>query len=177
MKPELAGRIALTAATVCLATVGVTVGALAMPAVRTKIGLAPVMTPSYAPGDRIDLPASTYEASSYTVILFVRSDCGVCQRIKPWLTQLAATLQRQPAVRVVVVASGGHASDEVRYAAELGVGSERVFVVPSGALKLRSVPAFVLVDQRGAVRYSQEGAPRAQPDQVATAMTSLILPR
>jgi hypothetical protein len=177
MRPDFAGRMALTAAVACLVAVGVTLGALVMPAVRARMGLAPVPRPAYAVGDRIDVPASIYEGSSYTVILFARSSCGVCQQIKPWLAGLTASLQRQPSVQVVMVASGGRASDEVSYAADVGVSRQRVFQLAAGPHKLRSVPVLVLVDRGGVVRYSQEGMPRANRDQVVGTMTSLILPR
>ena len=174
MKSDLVGRIALAITVGCLVMVGLTVGALATPAGRARMGLAPAPAPSYAVGARIDVPASVYDASPYTVVLFARSDCGVCQQSKPWLAALTTALQRQSTVRVVMIASGEHLSDEVQYAADLGIGRDRVVPLAPRALKARLVPSLVLVDRQGVVRYSQEGVPRADQGTVLTAMRSHI---
>jgi hypothetical protein len=161
MKQETLGRIAIGLSAACVCLVGATIIVLVTPSIRATLGLTPSIQPGYVQGDRIDVPARVYESSPYTVIVFARSNCPVCQRVKPWLAQMTASVQRQTAARVVMVATNAGLDEEVAFGREIGLGQEQVVLLPSQALRVKLVPTVVLVDRRGEVLYSVEGAPES----------------
>ena len=147
------------AAVGCVASVAVTVYALAVPAAGARLGLALPSAEGYAVGTRIDVPASVYGGTPYTAILFADRNCGACQRLKPWLAGLATALQRQPQVRVVMVTTATRSADEVAYAAELGLARDAVVPLSLGTLRVRTWPTLVVTDRRGIVQYAHDGVP------------------
>lgn len=171
MSQDALGRSAVALAVTCVLLVGATFFALLTPSIRTTLGLTPRVSPAYARGDRIDVPPSIYESSAFTVVLFARSDCGVCQRVKPWLSEMRAAVEARPAVQVVMVAINARLDDEVEFAREIGLGRERVFPLTPQGLKARLTPTLVLVDRQGTVLFSIDGA---APDQTAGAIPTIV---
>ena len=53
-------RVAVGLVVGCLAVVLVTVAALAIPAIRTRLGLGPLLPPTYPVGAVIDVPPDIY---------------------------------------------------------------------------------------------------------------------
>ncbi len=158
-KSDRIGRAALWLSVASVALILLTVGALAMPAARARLGLAPARTAAYAVGGRIDVPPSVYTATPYTVILFARSTCAFCERAKPLFAQLATALADDPAVRMVMVSAASGGAGDRDYARAIGLDEGRLVVVDPGSLKLKTVPTIVLVDREGRVQFSHEGVP------------------
>ena len=53
-----------------------TVGALAMPAIRARLGLAPASSTIYAIGERVAVPAEAYAGFRHTLLIVARPDCA-----------------------------------------------------------------------------------------------------
>ena len=174
MKSETAGRIAVIITCSCIAVVIATLGLLVM---QTRFGLVPAASPSYAVGATVDVPASVYSGASHTLILFGRSTCSVCQSVKPSLVEIIRAVERQNDVRSVLVTGGAHLPDEIQYAAELGLGPERVFPLTPQTRNLKHVPTFVLVDRQGKVLASEEGGPSISDPGVIARVVALVQPR
>jgi len=173
MKQDTLGRLAIGISVACVVGVGATIAALTSPAIRSTLGLMPIAPASYVRGERIDVPASLYETSPHTLVLFARSDCGACQHIKPWLAQTIGTLEQKTGTRVVMVATNARLDDEIAYAAEIGLARDRVVPLASTSLKVRQVPTLVLVDRQGSVLYSLDGAPNIPATDVISRIATL----
>jgi len=176
MKRDTFGQLALTIALVCVLVLVATLATLAMPSIRLVLGFAPAQAGAYALGERIDVPPAVYESSQYTVVVFARSGCGVCQQMKPWLSDLAERVQQRASSRVVMVVGAGQLKDEIAFAGEIGLGRERVVPLTPGPIKVQVVPTVVLVDRQGRVLFVQEGAPLAERDAVIDRIVTLTQP-
>jgi thiol-disulfide isomerase/thioredoxin len=121
------------------------------------------------------VPATVYESSPYTVVLFARSSCGACKSAKPLFKKLVANIERRSSARVVMIAPMANRQDEVTYAKELGLDETQLLQLDLKDLRLRRVPTVVLLDQRGIVRYTREGAPlAADQEEFLQGIASLI---
>jgi thiol-disulfide isomerase/thioredoxin len=176
-KGDWVGRIAFALSIGSAALVLLTVGALAMPAARARLGLAPVRTSGYPVGGRIDVPPSVYDASPYTVVLFARSTCVFCQRARPLFAKLAADVAEDPSVRMVMVSSPSGRTGDLEYARSVGLDESRIVVLDPRSLRLKTVPTLVLVDRQGQVRYSHEGMPTAADLEELLRTTTVLNPR
>ena len=151
------GRTASVITAACTTVLLVTAGALALPAIRARLGFVPARTLSYPVGGQIDLPAGIYTQAAKTFVIFARTSCVACQHAKPVLTEMIATLSKYDDVRVVMVTGERLAADETKFAAALGLSAGAVIRMDLDPLRLRVVPTTVLVDSHGAVLYSTEG--------------------
>lgn len=155
LRVDLVGRLTVAAAVASLVLVTGTAIVLARPDLRLALGLGP--RPAYATGSRIDVPPDVYRSSQYTVVVFARSTCAVCQSSVPFLT----TLVREAAasgVAVRLLTSTPVAPDELAYAQATGLSAAEVVGVDLHALRVKRVPTLVLVDREGAIHYAHEGA-------------------
>src|SRR5215471_4863353 len=92
-----------------------------MPSVRQSLGIGPsTPAPAYAVGQTIDLPADVFAAAPHTLLLFFKSDCGACERVKPFLSKLAAR-DNGAGLRVVAVTNGWNQPASVRFARQIGL--------------------------------------------------------
>jgi thiol-disulfide isomerase/thioredoxin len=176
-KGDWVGRTALGLSIGSAALVVVTVGVLAMPAARARLGWAPNRTTSYAVGGRIDVPTAVYGADPYTVVLFARSTCAFCQRAKPLFTKLVADLAESHSARMVMVSSPSGGTGDVDYAKSVGLEADQLVVLDPVSLRLKTVPTLVLVDRQGQVRYSHEGMPTAADLEELLRTTTVLNPR
>lgn len=156
---DFVGRAALFAAIGCIVLVAVTVGVLAMPAARSRLGLAPARTVSYAVGGRIDVPSSVYDASPLTVVLFARSTCAACQRSRLLFAKAATELAADSSVQFAMMTTSANRPGDVEYARAIGLDERRLIALDNARLRLKLVPTLVLVDRQGQVHYSHEGVP------------------
>ena len=119
----------------------------------------------------VDLKPSVYEGSTYTLIVFARSNCEVCQRARPLISELVTIAKTSPKFARRLVAVRTVDDDERDYAASLGfdVGTE---LVERGEEKLRAktVPIVLLVSQQGRVLFSGLGELRPEQYQDAAAL-------
>jgi thiol-disulfide isomerase/thioredoxin len=174
---RLVGRLATGVTIGCAALVAITIAALAFPAVRSWLGVSSARSTSYSVGQQIDVPASLYDTSAATLLIFARSTCGVCQSAKPVFAALAAELRALPQARVLVLASNT-SGDERVYVRDLGLQDTQLVTMSFGGLRLKVVPTLVLVNRRGAVEYTAEGVPSAvQQRELLVAAKTLAPPR
>ena len=146
----------------------------AKPGLRAKLGLGPRATLSYAVGDRIDVPASVYDAAPVTILLFARSTCGVCQRAAPTFAAMFGSARANPRSSIRLISNGASHEDEVSYAHRVGLGEADMRAVDVTPLRLRLVPTLVLLDRQGTVRYASEGVPTAaQQDEFARVLKTM----
>jgi hypothetical protein len=75
---------------------------------------------------------------------------------------------------VRLVTAGPAAPQEIEFARGLGLEAGQVTAVDLSTLRVRTVPSFVLVDDKGGIHYAREGAvPASQQEDVLRTMTSL----
>jgi thiol-disulfide isomerase/thioredoxin len=159
------GRLGVALAVVCATTVTATSVAIAMPSVRTTVrntfGIGPAAPkPSYAVGETVDLPSEVYAQAPHTLAIFFRSDCGACERMKPFLQRLAA---RNSGAGVRVIAIAAQASREnTAFARQIGLDERHLITMDVTKLRVSQVPSFVLVDQSGRIQTAIEGIPSPQ---------------
>ena len=167
---ERLARVAIALAVAALAVVGATAVLVARPDLRARLGMT---SGAYAVDHVIDLPQSIYGSSSYTLVIFARSTCEVCQRSAGFLRRLAAeTAAAGGAVRLV--ASAPVAEGELVFARALGLADSQVAAVDLKTLRLERVPTIVLVDRRGAIHYAREGAvPASEQENFIKTLVSL----
>lgn len=166
MKLDLVlGRLSVAVAVVCATAVTATAVAMAMPSVRSSLGIGPAPArPSYVAGQTSDLSAEVYGQATQTVVMFFRSDCGACERMKPYLARLASR-NRGNDLRVVAVTGVANSLDSLAFAKEIGVDKSRLITVDLATLRLRRVPTIMLIDRTGQIEVALEGIPSAQDEE------------
>jgi hypothetical protein len=157
---ETVRRWATALAAGCVLLVGGTLLALALPGVRSWFFSTASGAPAYIEGALVDVPASLYEHSQRTLIIFARSSCGSCQRAKPFLVRLVSEVQDDRGWAVRMLTTGQDELADLEYAREIGLERSAVTRAPPG-LRLSSVPTVVLVDGTGVILFSQEGRPES----------------
>jgi hypothetical protein len=149
---------------VCLAVVAVTAAALAKPELRAWLGWEPKRAPSYAIGGHVDVPPALYQHSPLTLLLFVRSNCPACQTAKDPAARVAAELRRRT-IPTLVIAAGQQPAGEAEYVRSLALDASQLITLDLMKHRVQVVPTFVLVDSRGEVKYTKEGAPSAADEE------------
>jgi len=146
---------------VCLLGLAGTLALVLSPSLRERVGVGPVAEPPpYAVGDRVDVESAAYATSPVSLVLFARSTCAACQRSSSFHTQVVAT-GRTHGVPTVLVTPSTDAEAERVYAEGLGIAATAVYLAAPGAIKLRAVPALMVVDAAGLIRHVWFGAPDA----------------
>jgi hypothetical protein len=162
----LLGRLASVLVVACVLTVAATGVAIAVPQLRER--LKTPEAPAYVVGQHVDLPASVYGGSPYTLLILARSNCGACQRAAPLFAALIADLKSRSDIGVRLVTRRVR-SDELRYAAAIGLDEANVVLTDLTSLRVERVPTLLLVDRGGRVLLAHEGAPAS-----STEFTSFI---
>jgi thiol-disulfide isomerase/thioredoxin len=158
------GRFGVAVTLACALAVTSTTVALTMPSVRQSLGITPPPpAPSYAVGDTIDVPSEIFSGAPNTLLLFFRSGCGACERMKPFLSKLAAR-ENGTTVRVVAVTGQQNRPSSIKFAQQIGLDVSHLATIDVTKLRLKNVPTWVLVDRSGRIRAALEGIP-AQADQ------------
>lgn len=147
-------RLATGGIVACVVTVAATV---AYPFVSAALGWSSGGHPGYAVGDRVDLPPSMYAKAAHTLVIFGRSGCGVCQRMKPLLTDMVARVGRAPSMAAVLVTSASDLDAEVQFARDIGLTADDVNPLDLGTLRLKLVPTVVIVNRHGEVQFVHTG--------------------
>jgi thiol-disulfide isomerase/thioredoxin len=158
------GRLSVGIAVACATAVTVTAVALAMPSVRSTFGLGPAAPKrSYLAGQVMDLPPEIVQQAPHTVAIFFRPDCGACERLKPFLTRLAA--RSQNAVRVVAITSVANPADAQAFARQIGLDQSHLITMDLKGLRLTRVPPVVVLDRAGTIQTAVEGLPSSQEEE------------
>lgn len=146
---------------VCLLALVGTVALVVSPALRTNVGVGPASEPPpYAAGDRVDIETAAYTSSPVSLILFARSTCPACQRSSDFYRQVVAEGKTHGVSTVLVTPSTDSAAERL-YAEDLGISGGQVYQALPGSIKLRAVPALMVVDASGLIRHVWFGAPDA----------------
>jgi hypothetical protein len=125
---------------------------------------------AYDEGDRIDVPSPLYARSDVTALLFVRSNCAVCQDTKPLYAEVIRELRTLPGAAILAVIRRPVQGEDTAYAAELGLDATEYAAIDFTSLRLRRVPTLVIVDRTGRIVHAWEGAPPV-PDRDGFAAT------
>jgi hypothetical protein len=165
-RDALFGRLAVALTASCVVAVAVTVIALAKPSFGAAIGLARDHDPGYAAGDRLELPPGIAGGAAHTVLIFARFDCQACQAARASLADLVADLQQQTDVRAVMVTSRRDRPDQEGFGRSLGLQASQVVPVDFTSMRIKTVPAVVVVDRSGTVVYARAG-PLSRSDHAA----------
>jgi hypothetical protein len=169
------GRVAVGLIIGCGLIVLATVAALAMPAIRARLGIAAAAPTSYAVGERIDVPAEAYAGFRRTLLLVARHDCGACRAARPFLQRLTAALRAQ-GTHVVMIAPKRDRAAEVAYARDIGLADADVIVADLSRLHIRVVPTLFLVDGAGTVVFESDGTtPARAQDALMQRISSLAV--
>lgn len=160
----LIGRLGVAVAVICATAVTVTAVALAMPSVRTTLGLRPAAPKaSYAPGQTLDLPRTVFQEAPHTLVIFFRPDCGACERLKPFLNRLA--VRSDPAsLRVVAVTGAPNRPAAVDFVKQIGLDESHLVTMDLRTVRVSQVPTLVLVDHTGTVEAAIQGIPTSQEE-------------
>lgn len=150
---DLIRRSSTIGLVVCLAALGMTTALVLSPGLRAAFGVGPAAPPpAYAAGERVDLPSHVFDSADTTLILFARSTCNACQGAGPFYRRVVdlASTRAMPAWVVTPIAD---LEIERVYAATVGVRDDRVIYMAPGAIRLRSVPALMMVNRAGIIQH------------------------
>ena len=151
-------RVSAFVVALCLVVLVGTTALVVSPSLRQWTGVGPQVQPlAYAPGDQVDIEAATYQGAPLSLVLFARSTCAACQRGADFHRQAVAAARAQ-GVPTVLVTPSADAEAERAYAAGLGIAATHVYLAPAGSIKLRSVPALMVLDSSGRIRHVWFGA-------------------
>jgi hypothetical protein len=165
-------RLSTIVVVVCLLVLAVTAALVVSPALRRQLGIGPTAEPpAYTAGDRVDVTPAAYTSAPISVLVFARSTCPACERSADFHKQLVAA-SKASGIPAVLITPSADGETERRYAEGLGIGASQVYQSPPGSIKLRSVPAVMVVDGSGLIRHVWFG----KPDAVTEAAILAIVP-
>jgi hypothetical protein len=143
---------------------------LFLPAVLVRLGLRAEATSAYPVDSVIDVGPDLYEGSTYTLIVFARSTCDVCQKVRPLIADLVTATGRSTEFGRRLVAVAGLAPDELRFAESLGFDHSEIVDRGEKQLRVRTVPTIVVVSRDGRVLFSTDRADRPEQFQEGAAL-------
>src|SRR5438093_1281508 len=116
-------RLAVVVSSALVVALLGTVVVLAWPRVASALHLTSrraAPAPAYRAGDVVDTPAEWYGQTPYTLIVFAESQCGACDRAKPFFQSLVSRV-RPTGARIVLanVDAAGH--PDTAFAGAIGV--------------------------------------------------------
>lgn len=173
---RLIGRISLTASIVLAVVLCTSLGVVFWPRVASALGIetAPARpAAAYEPGGRIDVPASWYNQSETTLVLFARAACGACQTAQPFLKTLIASVTAEGG-RVVVAGHRQSPQDDASFAKSLGIADDAFVVFPAG-LRVRVTPTLIVVKRDGTIVHAWEGVGPPDKQQAIAAAVGAAL--
>lgn len=161
MSDAFVRRLSTTVVVVCLLALAGTMALVVSPSLRTSVGVGPAAEPPpYAAGDRVDIETAAFASSPISLILFARSTCPACQRSSDFYRQVVAEGKTRGVPAVLVTPSNDAEAERV-YADSLGIAGTQVYQALPGSIKLRAVPALMVVEASGLIRHVWFGAPDA----------------
>lgn len=161
MSDEVAQRLSTIVVVVCLLALAGTLALVVSPSLRARVGVGPAFEPPpYAAGDHVDIDTAAYASSPLSLILFARSSCPACQRSADFHKQVVAAGKTHGFPTVLVTPSTDADAERV-YAEGLGIPGVQIYQAAPGSIKLRAVPALMVVDTSGLIRHVWFGAPDA----------------
>jgi len=167
-------RLSTVVVAVCLVTLAGTTALVVSPSLRQRVGVGPGAEPlAYAQGDVVDIEAAAYRGSPLSLVLFARSNCGACQRSADFHKQIVSTGKALGIPTVLITPLEDIATEEA-YAAGLGIAATNVHLARAGSIKLRAVPALMVVDSSGQIRHVWFGTPDAEAQTTILAAVTAV---
>lgn len=161
MSDAFVRRLSTAVVVVCVLALTGTVALVVSPSLRARVGVGPASEPPpYATGDQIDIDPAAYGSAPASLILFARSTCPACQRSSDFYRQVVAA-GRARGIPSVLVTPSTDADAERVYAEGLGIAADHIYLSLPGSIRLRSVPALMMVERSGVIRHVWFGAPDA----------------
>lgn len=143
-------RLAVTLSVALVVLLAGTVAVLAWPRVASALHFTSRRAPAYSTGQRVDAPAEWYGGSKYTLILFARSECGACDRAKPFFRSLVSRVKATGA-RVVLAGVDPNGKPDSAFAEAIGVEARDVRTSKPRELKVALVPTLLVVTPDGTI--------------------------
>ena len=159
-------RASLAIGIACAVVLLGTAAALARPGLGARLGWAKPGAASYAVGTYVDLEPAFYQGKT-TVVLFSRANCEACRRSKATLAAIVADVAKRSDVQVTFVTPTTSDQEETDFARDIGVPPSRHLAIDLSTLRLKHVPALVLVDERGTVILAHDGVGIAERQELA----------
>jgi hypothetical protein len=97
-----------------------------------------------------------YESSDQTLLVFASGTCGACLRSASTFGELAAGL-RSSQTRFLLLTPTNRHTDQQSLITAAGLQSSEFVSFDLSTLRLKNIPAVVLVDRSGRILYSREG--------------------
>lgn len=120
-------------------------------AVRRLTGLE-----GFTVGARVSVAPLQPQTARLTVIVLSRASCAASRRAENSLRDLAVRARRLGDVNVALASTSHRLEDDTTWAARLGVPTTISGL--SVASRVRLIPAVLVVDRSGRVRYYREGS-------------------
>lgn len=159
MSDAFVRRLSTTVVAVCVLALTGTIALVVSPSLRARVGVGPASEPPpYAAGDQVDIDPAAYGSSPLTLVLFARSTCSACQRSAGFHKQVIDA-GRTHGIPTVLATPSTDADAERVYAEGLGITAAHIFQALPGSIKLRAVPALMIVERSGVIRHVWFGAP------------------
>jgi thiol-disulfide isomerase/thioredoxin len=140
----------------CAAVLLVTAALGFVPAIGARLGWSGPEPLAYSVGATVDVSPQIYSESQQTLIAFASGTCGACRRSASTFTALAADLSGTETRFVLLTPNTRHVDQQALVEA-IGLTSAETMALDLSKLRLKNVPAVVLVDRAGHVLFSREG--------------------
>lgn len=152
-------RLATFVLVFCLAGLAGTTAIVVSPSIRHALGVGPQPdAPAYEIGGRVDVDPAIFATAEQTVILFARSSCAACRQGEGFFASVMAASHGAGRATVMVTPSPD-AETEAVYARAVGLTASQVHYAASGSIKLRAVPAVMVVNRSGTIQHAWFGLP------------------
>jgi hypothetical protein len=142
----------------CAAILGATLLVLAVPAWRTHFAAEPAA--SYQVGEAIDIPTAIYSGSALTLAVFGDASCPAARSSQSAFRWLVAEFSAEPRGHAVLIGSSDSRrfTDQDSFAKAIGLDRAAVHEVDLSQIRLRAVPATMVLDRNGRILAFHEGA-------------------
>lgn len=154
-----ASRLATLVIVICVGVLAGTVAVVLSPSLRQTFGLGPApVVPAYEIGGRVDVDPAIYQTADSTLILFARSTCTACQEGQTFFARALAA-GHASGRGTAMVAPVPELAAEAGFGAALGLAPNQIHGTAPGSIKLRAVPALMVVDRSGTIVHAWFGLP------------------
>jgi hypothetical protein len=127
------------------------------PNLRTRILEVTTGRSTYVVGELVDLPGVA-KSAPFTVVVFARASCRACEDALPLLKAVRETLELRADGRMLLLyRSERRLESEQVYGAALGLTEAEIHFANPPNRRLRALPAIMVIDVSGRIRYLHEG--------------------
>ena len=131
---------------------------LRVPSLGVSTRLESLFDRSYAKGDTIELPRSTYSSSRTMIAVYGTSFCPASRSSAPFLRHLFRTIAGDAGTRSILVPTSSLSDYELQFAADIGLSPHDIIEIPRPIARIKLVPTVIVVDRTGRILFVREGA-------------------